>query len=70
MWNRRREIHHQYDTCGLGPDCVVLENYIGTNVYFCWTVSFKAIHPILRNKPLTFKHPEKFDNKDYFAEVE
>jgi len=29
MWqqicNRRCEIHHTYDTCGLGPECVVLE---------------------------------------------
>jgi hypothetical protein len=39
-------------------------------VYFCWTVSFKAIKPILQNKPSTFKEPEQFDEKDYFEEVE
>jgi len=59
-----------HDTCGLGPDCVALENYIGTIVYFCWTVSFKAIQPIFQNKPSTFKQPEKFDEKGYLAEVE
>jgi hypothetical protein len=65
MWNRTCEIHHPCDTCCLGPQCVVLENYIGTTVYFCWTVSFKTLHPILENKP-TFKQPQH----DYSAEVE
>jgi len=68
MCNRRCEIHHIYDTCGLGPGCVVLENYIGTIVYFCWTVSFRAIQPVFKNRPSTFKQPKQFDEKDYFAE--